>query len=923
MAKPWETAASAPGVPAPDSGKTRPWAKATPPPARPPLSPEDRKLHEDRAAAASAESEKYRKEGETFKRRNEFLRPAMRLGASVNRALLGPAAMLESGAKALGDMNLPGPLKAAGALTDLIGTPFNDAYNANVPDNIPGLEDRNALEGFATRAEEMVLGAGTGVGVAQNVARQGATTASRELGQMMADQPVRQMTAATTGAAGGETVEQAGGGPIAQLLGTLFGGAAALPGAGTKARAPRPEAGPPLPKPATKPAEVARAAGMVTPPSATPGAKGNMLESLVGSPQASAKASLKNQAQLDRHARAELGLQGEQGLSTQTYRNLEKPQHAVYDEVRNTVPTLAIDEPLAAAIDGVGKAARDNPLLEVGPEVTKLQARLSKQDGTLQTKDVMEAVRSWRFKAGKLYASADDPAKHEQAQAFQSAANAFEDAIERQAAAVGKGDLGQRFRDARTALAKIYDYESATVDGMIDASILEKLKKAGKPLSGRADMIADLARWFGPETQHQSTVRMPTERMPPWWRSAIGRAIQIMGRTPVDEILFGDKYQGQFGSVDQAPGPGSPLGAYFDAPPAPAKPKGPSGPSGAGSVDFERSPEVPPVRAFREDDIEFARDESGDAAIPPAEGRLGDLTASAPPAPRGDIDFEASPEVSNVQGRPAPTAPEAGVAEGQAGFPGAEVPPNAALVEWLTDQPIERRVQGGRPLVEEPNPAFQGDSTRAFIDDGNPATAPGRPGDPEPLSFAEEYPIPDRSAERDRVLANDGGFNAESMLGDLFARFPGLVAEVRGDTVSNANLARSRRITDRGGNPVERTPEMPARRAGEETVLNIGHNVGDKVGLTTQQIEQALTKIGVKIDAHEVRQSGTEPTSIIKLDRALTPEEANALAVELKQQAIAQRSGGVGALHGPEAAAWGDFNPEFFLDLTGKPNGKP
>lgn len=604
---------------------------------------------------------------------------------------------------------------------------------------------------------------------------------------------------------------------------------------------PPPMEGPPLPKAATEPGQVARAADIRLPPSSVPGAKGSMLESTVGTPQARAHAALRNQPTINRHAVEELGLKGPQRFSEQTFRNLEVEPLKVYDEVESTVPRVVFDDELQAAVAGVGKAQRDNPLLEVAPAVEALHARLSKQDNTIATADVRAAVRDWRFKAKKLFQSMDDPAKHEQASAYLQAADSFESAIERQAAAVGKGDLGKRFKEARTKLAKIYDYETAMVDGNIDVSILSKMKEKGRPLSGRAAMLADIGRWFPQETQQGSMVRVPQRDSVPFWRSVVGRGAQILARKPVDDILFSERYQSQFGDVDAAPGPGSPLGAYFSAPEAPPPPPKAPTPQASGSVDFERSPEVPPVRAFKQDGrMEFARDESGDAAIPAAEGNLGDLTASQAPAPEG-IPFVASPEVPAVQGRRAPAPVDADMAPETGFFPGAEVPPNAAMTEFVSDQPINRRREGGRPLVEGPIPPTIG-GERAFIDDGNPMTAPGRPGDPDVLELGD-YPLPDRSAERARVLAGDT-FNADTLLGDLFAKFPDLEREVRGDTIRNATEAANRRITDRGGRAPERTADTPNRRADDPVQVQEGLEPGNMTPEAIQQTRDTLAELG-------------------------------------------------------------------------------
>jgi hypothetical protein len=85
------------------------------------------------------------------------------------------------------------------------------------------------------------------------------------------------------------------------------------------------------------------------------------------------------------------------------------------------------------------------------------------------------------------------------------------------------------------------------------------------------------------------------------------------------------------------------------------------------------------------------------------------------------------------------------------------------------------------------------------------------------------------------------------------------------------------------------------------------------VKLSREVVDAALAKRGVKVKSHQVRESNTEPTSIIETDRPLTPDEAHELSVELQQDAIAQKVGDAGELYGPKAQEWGPFNPEYFL----------
>lgn len=125
------------------------------------------------------------------------------------------------------------------------------------------------------------------------------------------------------------------------------------------------------------------------------------------------------------------------------------------------------------------------------------------------------------------------------------------------------------------------------------------------------------------------------------------------------------------------------------------------------------------------------------------------------------------------------------------------------------------------------------------------------------------------------------------------------------------NAARRLEILRRDGKP---GADVFAQGANNVTV-NIGLDIPGGGQLTVDEVNAALTAAGVKVQASTVRQSATEQTLVAQLDRALTPDEANALSVALKQEAVAQRVGDVGELYGPKADLWKPFNPEYFLDL--------
>lgn len=104
----------------------------------------------------------------------------------------------------------------------------------------------------------------------------------------------------------------------------------------------------------------------------------------------------------------------------------------------------------------------------------------------------------------------------------------------------------------------------------------------------------------------------------------------------------------------------------------------------------------------------------------------------------------------------------------------------------------------------------------------------------------------------------------------------------------------------------------------KDTYVNIGMDVKDGTKLTENEINEALAEFRVSIVRSKIHQSGTEPTFVAKLSRPLSPEELFQLSVKLRQDAIPQISKGTGIMTGPNAKDWGDFNPEYFMNLNGK-----
>ena len=125
-----------------------------------------------------------------------------------------------------------------------------------------------------------------------------------------------------------------------------------------------------------------------------------------------------------------------------------------------------------------------------------------------------------------------------------------------------------------------------------------------------------------------------------------------------------------------------------------------------------------------------------------------------------------------------------------------------------------------------------------------------------------------------------------------------------------------------GGKEFPKLNEVKVSNAPEGTSINVGlkTNVGGEI--TDQEVKDVLKKeFNVDVVEGAVHQSGTEPTLTAKLSRPLTDDELYKLTETLKQDAIPQLSDGVGKMTNIGKESWGDFNPEYFMDTTGKTLG--
>lgn len=438
---------------------------------------------------------------------------------------------------------------------------------------------------------------------------------------------------------------------------------------------------------------------------------------------------VENQKIANAHAAREVALDPNKPLSQQIKPALE--QHAkLRQEVANVTPVLIPDSEFAAAADALGARLRDNPALATVPQIEKLR-ELFKNIETMSGQQALDAISEYRASSKVGLQSIDDFQKHQVARAERDAANALEGLLERSATAGGRPELVEAFRKSRVRAAKIHDIDNALIGDNLNMAALKNI--GSENLTGKLQQLARVAEEFPELTRTQSKIAGGSQSLTPSPWIGYRAAGRFLGKG-VGDRLISEKFQRRFGDVAED------TGITGRAPEPPAAPDT--------SVPFEPTGGLPPGRAFRNrgpigPEVEPTQF-TGELLDMPTNTRPGDLTAEQVPPTRGDIDFQPT----NFD-----LASELGLADETGFFPGARVPEEAATTEFVSDQPINRR------------------------------------RNPESMAFAGEERringVPDRSAERQRVLERPIGTKPNAGLADELLNDPEFAAAVRGDTRSN------------------------------------------------------------------------------------------------------------------------------------------
>lgn len=247
---------------------------------------------------------------------------------------------------------------------------------------------------------------------------------------------------------------------------------------------------------------------VVNPAEANPNVKTKMLVGATGEALVNAKAVRENMPKWNELARQDLGLPANTPLTPEAFEKARAAHYGPYNEIKKIDVIKPVDE-----VSGQLSALKLDPLSTSNPEkaaaVNGIIDRVVTQiDEGLTGENVIGQIRGFRKDATRVMKNPNaSPIDIDIAETNLGIANALENLLERNIADPG---LLDRFRKARTAIAKTHDWESATgvTTKQVDPAVIAKLAEKGKPLSGTLADIANVAGNF-PEVASLTTPREP------------------------------------------------------------------------------------------------------------------------------------------------------------------------------------------------------------------------------------------------------------------------------------------------------------------------------------------------------------------------------------------------------------------------------
>lgn len=272
----------------------------------------------------------------------------------------------------------------------------------------------------------------------------------------------------------------------------------------------------------------------LNPALSNPNAANRMRVAAVGSTALDSNLSKLNLPKIAVLAKEDMGLPETTKLNAKAFDTaLEAPTISVpYDKVR-AIPRVTANAAILDDLDNLRVAPTIGDMGQANAVNTFLDAAKQQLQAGADGKIIVDSIRQRRRDAQAIYnqqsagINPPSPEAIARADASMGIANALEKAVEN---SITDPRLLTEFQNARSLAARIYDYRRATnlATGVVDPQALAKLAAEGKPLSGNAAKIANVAANF-PENLQGGVVREPSFREKLTRSSAGGTAGALIG----------------------------------------------------------------------------------------------------------------------------------------------------------------------------------------------------------------------------------------------------------------------------------------------------------------------------------------------------------------------------------------------------------
>jgi len=226
--------------------------------------------------------------------------------------------------------------------------------------------------------------------------------------------------------------------------------------------------------------EKAREAGYVIPPTQARADLANrLMEGIAGKATTAQNASAKNQEITHKLVAKAIGLPEAETITPDVLKSIREEAGGVYKALEQ-LPIKPVELPSTVM------NTKGSPEIDPKKMVYDLRLLRNNADGYFEA-----------------YKRSADPEQLTKAKQAKAAANQIETTLENYAQSLGREDLLPALRDARQLMAKTYTIEKALnpVSGTVDAKVLAKELKKGKPLTEELRTVAEFASQFPKATQ--------------------------------------------------------------------------------------------------------------------------------------------------------------------------------------------------------------------------------------------------------------------------------------------------------------------------------------------------------------------------------------------------------------------------------------